>query len=216
MFARTRIKICGIRDSEGALAAIDAGADALGFVFHEGSPRYIRPVEAYSLVRGLPPMIASVGLFVNAPIDTFEAISQVCPTDYAQLHGQEDAALVEACGPRIIKAVRFDAATIGADLERWAALDAVDAILVDGSSGGRGTAFDWSALDAAREAASDRPLILAGGLTPENVGEAILAARPYAVDVSSGVEHPDRPGVKDAARIRAFCAAVRSADMESC
>ncbi len=212
MQARTRIKICGIRDGETAWAAIEAGADALGFVFHEGSPRFIEPGEAYGIVRALPPMVASVGLFVNASEERFYELCETCPTDYAQLHGEENEALVRACGPRVIKAVRFDGSTIGAELSRWSALDEVDAILVDGSSGGKGTAFDWGALDAAREHAGDRALFVAGGLTPENVGEAVRLARPYAVDVSSGVEHPGRAGEKDAARIRAFCEAVRVAD----
>lgn len=212
MHDRTRIKICGIRDDDGALAAIDGGADALGFVFYEASSRFIDPEDAYPMVRALPPMVVSVGLFVNATADAFESVSRMCPTDYAQLHGQEGPDLVRACGPRVIKAIRFDAATIRQELTHWAAIDEVDAILVDGSAGGRGTSFDWAALADARNAASDRPLILAGGLTPDNVGEAIRAVRPFAVDVSSGVEHPDRAGEKDPARIRAFCRAVRAAD----
>lgn len=209
---RTRIKICGIRDDEGALAAIDGGADALGFVFFEDSSRWIEPEEAYSIVRALPPLVSSVGLFVNASIEDFDRVSRECPTDFAQLHGQEREALVRKCGPRVIKAVRFDAGTIRSELARWAALDEVDAILVDGSAGGQGTAFDWSALGDAREAADGRPIFLAGGLTPDNVGEAIRAARPYAVDVSSGVERAGRPGEKDPSRVRAFCQAVREAD----
>ncbi|MGD9691651.1 MAG: N-(5'-phosphoribosyl)anthranilate isomerase [Phycisphaerales bacterium] len=214
MQARTRIKICGIRDGDAAWAAIEAGADALGFVFHEGSPRYIDPEEAYGIVRALPPMVASVGLFVNASEERFIEISETCPTDYAQLHGQEDEELVRACGPRVIKAVRFESGSIGEELSRWSALDEVDGILVDGSSGGKGTAFDWGALGAVRERAGDRALFVAGGLTPENVGEAVRMARPYAVDVSSGVELAGRPGEKDFTRIRAFCDAVRAADGE--
>ncbi len=209
---RTRIKICGIRTPEGAHAAIDAGADALGFVFHRASPRSIEPVDAWDIVKTLPPLVHSVGLTVNADFDEFEEIESYCPTDYSQLHGAESIKLVRACGPRVIKAVRFDAATIEADLERWAGVEEVDAILVDGSAGGGGVALDWAALARARSKADAKPLFLAGGLTPDNVAQAVRVVRPFAVDVSSGVEDPSQPGVKDPARIAAFCGAVRAAD----
>lgn len=210
--SRTRIKICGIRTPEAAHAAIDAGADALGFVFHSDSPRYIEPADAWDIVKTLPPLVHSVGLTVSADIDEFKEIETVCPTDYSQLHGLETVKTARALGPRIIKAIRFDAETIDADLARWREVEEVDAILVDGSAGGEGVALDWKALAAARSKAGAKPLILAGGLTSDNVAQAIRVVRPFAVDVSSGVEHPDRPGVKDAQRIRAFCDAVRAAD----
>lgn len=209
--ARTRIKICGVRDEESAFAAADAGADAIGLVFYPQSPRYIEPDEAWQLVGMLPPFVSSVGLFVNADIDRFMMIEEECPTDMSQLHGHEPEDLVKQCGPNVIKAVRFDPATIADDLERWDRIDEVDAILVDGSAGGQGTSFDWTKLAAARERLS-KPLILAGGLNPENVGEAIRVVRPFAVDVSSGVE--SSPGVKDLDMIEAFCRAVRRADAE--
>jgi phosphoribosylanthranilate isomerase len=209
--ARTRIKICGVRDEESAFAAADAGADAIGLVFYPQSPRYIEPDEAWQLVGMLPPFVSSVGLFVNADIDRFMMIEEQCPTDMSQLHGHEPEDLVKQCGPNVIKAVRFDPTTIADDLERWDRIDEVDAILVDGSAGGQGTSFDWTKLAAARERLS-KPLILAGGLNPENVGEAIRVVRPFAVDVSSGVE--SSPGVKDLDMIEAFCRAVRRADAE--
>ncbi len=209
---RTRIKICGVRSIEIARAAVDAGADAVGFVFYKNSPRYIDPEEAFSILGKLPPMVTTVGLFVNASFDEYADIEQYCPTDFGQLHGQETVKTARECGPRIIKAVRFEADTIRATLEQWAEVEEVDAILVDGSSGGQGVALDWAALAAAKDAAGDKPLILAGGLTPENVAEAIRVVRPFAVDVSSGVETPGKPGEKDPERILAFCAAVRSAD----
>ena len=115
------------------------------------------------------------------------------------------------CGPRVIRGIRFDAATISAELARWDALDEVEAILVDGSAGGEGEVFAWEAL-AEPMASVATPVIIAGGLHPGNVGEAIRACRPFAVDVSSGVE--SSPGVKDVAKIRAFCAAVREADSQ--
>jgi len=208
---RTRIKICGVSTHEDAMAAVEAGADAIGFVFHERSPRFIEPSEAWKILRHLPPFLATVGLTVDASAEHYSEIERACPTDFSQLHGDEDEELVRACGARLIKAIRFDPDTIEAALRRWSEFEEVDAILVDGSVGGLGEAFDWQALaDAAH--ASTKPLVLAGGLTPDNVGEAVQIVKPYAVDVSSGVEKSR--GVKDPARIRAFCEAVRAADTE--
>jgi phosphoribosylanthranilate isomerase len=205
---RTRIKICGVRTPEAAAAAVSAGADAIGFMFVRNSVRAIQPEAAAEIMWGLPPLITTVGVFMNASVDTFADIEEVCPTHYAQLHGNEDEATVRACGPAI-KAVRYDAATIRADLERWSAIEEVDAILVDGGAGGEGQSFDWAGLRAALDGV-EAPIILAGGLTPSNVAEAIRAVRPFAVDVSSGVER--ERGEKDPALIEAFCDAVRAAD----
>jgi phosphoribosylanthranilate isomerase len=207
--SRTRIKICGIRAEEAALAAIEAGADAVGFVFVRSSPRYIEPEDAYAIMAGLSPLVSTVGVFMNQSLDAFCDVEEVCPTTYSQLHGAENEQLVRSCGPGVIKAVRFDPATIGEELARWDGVDEVDAIMVDGPSAGSGEAFDWSLL-ASQCARLTKPLFLAGGLTPENVGDAIRAVRPYAVDVSSGVER--ERGVKDPELIDAFCEAVRRAD----
>jgi phosphoribosylanthranilate isomerase len=206
---RTRIKICGIRSPEIARAGVDAGADALGFVFVRSSPRSIEPEEAWAMIGGLPPLVSTVGVFVNAPIDAFCDIEERCPTTYSQLQGNEEIPLVRQCGPGVIKAIRYDAATIRDDLARWDGIDEVDAILVDGSAGGLGESFDWSGL-ATHLTGVSKPVVLAGGLTPGNVAEAIRAVRPFAVDVSSGVEM--ERGVKDPALIEAFCEAVREAD----
>lgn len=206
---RTRIKVCGVRDLETALAALAAGADTLGFVFVKESPRYIEPAQAWSIIRELPPMHTTVGLTVNATVETYSRIERECPTDYGQLHGAESEDVVRACGPRVIKAVRYDGATVERELARWSAVEEVDAILVDGSAGGRGESFDWAGLAKVAPACS-KPLIVAGGLNAANVGEAIRAVRPWAVDVSSGVER--ERGVKDAGMIEAFCEAVRAAD----
>jgi phosphoribosylanthranilate isomerase len=127
------------------------------------------------------------------------------------LHGNEDVQLVRSCGPDVIKAVRFDEATIARELARWDDLEEVCAILVDGGSGGAGVPFDWALLTPHLEKIS-KPIILAGGLTPENVGHAIREVRPYGVDVSSGVERVK--GEKDVALIEAFCEAVHAADSE--
>lgn len=206
---RTRVKICGVRTPETALAAADAGADALGFVFAPGSPRVVDPSVAWRIINTLPPFITTVGLFRNATVDDYLDAEQACPTDYGQLHGDEPEDVVRDCGPRVIKAIRFDSAAIERDLARWSAIDEVDAILVDGGDGGQGVTLDWQALARASHACT-KPLILAGGLTAENVAEAVRIVRPYAVDVSSGVE--SAPGVKDAGKIAAFCKAVREAD----
>ncbi len=206
---RTRIKICGVRDAETALCAVECGADAIGLNFVASSPRYLEPEAAWEIASLLPPFVMRVGLFANARAREFFDVKEVCPFDYGQLHGQESEPLVRECGPWIIKAVRFETASIESELRRWSRIDEVDAVLVDGSAGGEGTTLDWRALAAVRDAC-DHPLILAGGLTPANVAEAIAVVRPYAVDVSSGVER--ERGVKDPALIAAFCEAVRRAD----
>jgi phosphoribosylanthranilate isomerase len=209
---RTRIKVCGIRTLEAARAAADSGVDAVGFVFHAGSRRHIAPADAWAIVGGLPPFVSTVGLFVDASLEEFCDIEEQCPTDMSQLHGGEDEELVRECGPNIIKAIRFDSDTIGAQLAKWDAVDEVAAILVDGSSGGEGKTLDWGRLALHTEGrdAAAKPIILAGGLRAENVAEAIRIVRPWGVDVSSGVE--GAPGEKDAALIGRFCAAVRAAD----
>ncbi|MCC7390065.1 MAG: phosphoribosylanthranilate isomerase [Phycisphaerales bacterium] len=206
---RTRVKVCGITSPEAAQAAVEAGADVLGFVFVRDTPRYIEPDEAFEIMGALPPMVGTVGVFRDATLDEFIELEQQCPTDWSQLHGHEPEALVRDCGPRVIRAFRFHAASIASDLARWSAIDEVDALLVDGSAGGEGEAFDWHAL-AEPARAIDKPVIIAGGLHPGNVADAIRACRPYAVDVSSGVE--SAPGVKDPELIRAVCRAVREAD----
>lgn len=206
---RTRIKICGVRDVATAMVAAECGADAVGLVFAEGSPRQITPDDGWSIVEALPPFVQTVGLFVNATLEDILIARDDCPFDLTQLHGDEPEPEVRRCGPDLIKAVRYAPDTIEAELRRWSRIGELDAVLVDGGPGGTGERADWSHL-ARVAGACDHPLILAGGLTPENVGEAIHAVRPYAVDVSSGVEA--ERGVKSAAKIRAFCDAVRAAD----
>ncbi len=209
--ARTRIKICGIRDEAGLFAAADCGADAVGFVFVEASPRYIQPEDAWKLAGLLPPMVATVGLYQNPGVDDFAEVEQVCPTTLTQLHGNERDQIVEMIGPDLIKAIKFDPETIAGRLKHYDEFPEVSAILIDGSAGGEGEAFDWNLLAPHMKHVS-KPIILAGGLTPENVGEAIRIVRPFAVDVSSGVE--SERGVKDPELIAAFCRAVVKADAE--
>jgi phosphoribosylanthranilate isomerase len=205
---RTRVKICGIRSVEAAEVAIAAGADAIGVVFAEDSPRAVPIGAAVEVVRAATPFVTVVGVFRlvagrdEPALDAWTNVGSWC-----QLHGDVDERVVSTLGRThgVIRGFRFDAD----ELSRWSRCPALSGLLVDGSAGGAGTSFDHAALAAVAHE-TDLPLILAGGLDAENVGDAIRTARPYAVDVSSGVE--SAPGVKDPALIEAFCAAVREAD----
>lgn len=208
--SRTRIKICGIRDIDSAFAAVEAGADAIGFIFVRSSPRYIEPDAAAEIMASLPPFISTVGVFMNMPVDAFSDIEEACPTTCTQLHGDETDELIAACAP-IIKGIRFSPGTIAEQLGRFEADENVESILIDGPTPGEGVPFQWSDLHP-HMASVSKPVFLAGGLNPENVGEAIAELRPYAVDVSSGVER--ERGVKDLELIRKFCEAVRRADAQ--
>lgn len=203
--ARTRVKICGITTPEAARVAIDAGADAIGLVFARNSPRSIDTETARRIVHVLPPMVTAVSVFAtgDGPLD--DGLDADAPA-WCQVHGDVDEETLEriAARRRVARGFRFDPEAV----RRWHACESVSALLVDGSAGGAGTAFDHDAL-AAIMPELRKPVILAGGLTPDNVGAAIAAVRPYAVDVSSGVE--SAPGVKDESLVRAFCAAVRGA-----
>ena len=203
---RVRAKICGITRAVDARAAIDAGCDALGFNFYRASPRYVEPARAKDIVAGLPPFVASVGLFVNADTDVVRRIAGDVGIDVLQFHGDETDDACTAAGFPFIKVIRV---SDDVDVERTMRLYPNAAALmldaaVAGIQGGTGKAFDWSKWP--REAG--KPLILAGGLTPDNVAEAIARMRPYAVDVSSGVEGPTK-GEKDPNKIAAFMREVR-------
>lgn len=204
-----RIKICGITNTDDALRASELGAHALGFLFAE-SPRRVAPRAASRICRELPPLISRVGVFVNAPASEVEEIAGTCRLDVLQFHGHESADYCRsfARGPhRVMKAVRIGGRD---DLAVLTEYD-VDAFLLDtfvaGQLGGTGQTFDW---ELVREVAWRRPLVLSGGLTPENVGKAIELVRPYGVDVSSGVE--TEPGRKDPRLMKAFIEAALGAD----
>ncbi|MBS0545988.1 MAG: phosphoribosylanthranilate isomerase [Proteobacteria bacterium] len=205
--SRTRIKICGLTRAEDVRAAVEQGADAIGFVFYPPSPRAVSFDRAAELAALLPPFVTAVGLFVN-PEAAFvsEALSRV-PLQLLQFHGEESEGDCARHGRPWIKAARMRA---GVDLLEFSTLHPgargilLDAF-VDGYGGG-GRTFDWSLIPAA----FGRPLILSGGLDADNVGEAVRRVRPWAVDVSSGVE--SAKGIKDAAKIAAFIAGVRHAD----
>lgn len=207
-----RVKICGITNWPDARAACDAGAAALGFNFYEPSPRAVSPAAAWKILRRLPPFVEPVGVFVNWTPDAVLSLADALQLTSVQLHGEETPRDVAACARRrrVIKAFRVGPGFSLAGLRRYSAaaaflLDAARA----GQYGGTGQTTDWS---LAGQAARSRRIILAGGLTPENVAEAIRRVRPYAVDVASGVE--SRPGRKDPGKLRAFFAEVQRASRE--
>ena len=200
------VKICGITCVEDAVLAADAGADAIGLMFYEHSPRHISLADAAAIHRALPPHIARVGVFVNpSEGDVTEAIA-ACGLTILQFHGDESPAFCRQFPLMTVKAFRMKDATSLAALPDYP----TDAWLLDahvsGALGGTGASFNWDLAVQAQKLG--RPIFLAGGLTPENVAEAVRRVQPFAVDVSSGVE--GAPGKKDAAKIRAFVAAAKS------
>lgn len=204
----TRVKICGITSAADAVAACDAGADAIGFNFAEeakGRGRYIAPGDAAEIAAILPPFVMTVAICVNAPEPVLRDYLKI--VDLVQLHGEEPPELCAAVGARAIKAFRMRPGFSPGEMQAYAARAWLLDAYVPGARGGTGQACDWDA--AAHAVALGRPLILAGGLTPENVGEAVTRVRPYAVDVSGGVE--SAPGRKDHGRMCAFVEAVRHA-----
>ncbi len=194
----TRVKICGITNLEDARLAVEYGADALGFVFYEGSPRHVFPETVREIISHLPPFVTTVGVFVNASPQEIREVMDLAGLDVVQLHGDEPQ---EECSlfPRVIKAFRVRELS---DIERLKGYS-VSAYLLDAYDpevpGGTGQTFNW---DIAVEAKKYGPIILAGGLTPENVADAVSRVRPYAVDVSSGVEA--QKGKKDPEKMRLF------------
>ncbi len=204
-----RVKICGITNAADALLAVEAGADALGFVFAP-SPRRVSVEEAAAIVGALPPFVAAVGVFVNERPARIREIVARCGLGFVQFHGDEGPEECGLFGARAIKAFRVKDAEALGGIERYP----VGAFLLDGHlpgvRGGTGTAFRWEL--AAVAAAAGKPIILSGGLTAENVARAVAAAAPYAVDVSSGVE--SAPGKKDRARMEEFVRRAKAAGAE--
>jgi phosphoribosylanthranilate isomerase len=201
-----RVKICGITRLQDLHAACRAGADALGFVFYEKSPRHVTRDAAAALVRELPPFVQSVGLFVNAEPAYVEAVLQAVPLDLLQFHGDETPAECARFGRPYIKAVRVNQDT---DLLKYAAdFDAARGLLLDayvpGIPGGTGERFDWRLIPANMP----KPIVLSGGLQPGNVTKAVQQVRPWAVDVSSGVEASK--GIKDPHKTAQFIAKAKA------
>ncbi len=200
-----RVKICGITRIEDALAAAAAGADAIGLVFYAKSPRAVDIEQARAILAALPPFVTTVGLFVDAERSELERILASVPLDLLQFHGDESVQQCEAFGRPYIKALRVKAGDdIAAQVARYPSAQGIllDAY-VEGVPGGTGEAFDWSLIPQTLS----KPLILAGGLRPDNVAEAVSRVRPYAVDVSGGVEASK--GVKDVEKVGAFIRAAR-------
>lgn len=203
--APPRVKICGITRLEDALAAVRLGADALGFNFWPGSKRYLAPAAARDIIRALPPLVTTVGVFVDPGRDEALAAAAVSGVQVLQLHGDEPPEACARLGLPVLKGLRVrDEASLAA-LDRYAG--AVAGFLLDADSagyGGSGRTFDWA---LAARAAARHPIVLAGGLTPANVAEAVRAVRPWAVDVASGVE--SAPGLKDLELVSRFVRAAK-------
>lgn len=203
-----RVKICGITNPDDAAVAVDAGTDALGFVFYRKSPRYVEPQVVKSIVAGLPPFILPVGVFVNEEPKVVRDLMDSCGLALAQLHGDESAGYCETLGRPVIKAIGLKGRASLLALAEYRGRAQVRGFLLDAFApdtyGGTGQTADWN---VAAEIAKAVTVILAGGLTPENVATAVRTVKPYAVDVSSGVEAA--PGKKDHGKIRAFLQAVK-------
>lgn len=215
----TYVKICGITNREDALAAAEAGADLLGLIFYSKSPRYVRPERAVDIVdilRKEYPVVKSVGVFVDEPVERVRAIMQQCKLDLLQLHGAEEPEMVRYFSPHAYKSLRPRDEVEALDLltrYRRVVNGSRPAFIVDAFSptqhGGTGTRADWT---IAHEIAREFPILLAGGLAPENVEAAIADVQPWGVDVSSGVERA--PGLKDHAKVRRFVEIAKHATGE--
>jgi phosphoribosylanthranilate isomerase len=207
LFVRTRVKICGITRVEDALIAVAQGADAIGLVFYPPSPRYVTPAQAAEIVNALPAFITVVALFVDASRADVEAVLSQVNIDLIQFHGQETADECRQYGKSYMKAIRVKSDT---NLVQYTTkYSDAKALLLDtyaeGVPGGTGQVFDWTVIPKNLS----KPIVLAGGLDAENVEQAIRQVKPYAVDVSGGVEF--KKGIKDAAKIAAFMRGVSNA-----
>ncbi|WP_427185081.1 phosphoribosylanthranilate isomerase [Bordetella bronchialis] len=216
---RTRVKICGMTRPEDIAAAVEAGADAVGLIFYPKSKRYVTLEQAARLRRAVPAFVDVVALFVNAEDETVKQVLDTVGPDLLQFHGDETPAACERHGRRYMKAFRVGgpgAETAAQLAQTCAGYRGAAGWLFDSYSagyGGSGLAFEHALLQDVRADRQGAPIILSGGLSPDNVQAAVAALRPYAVDVSSGVE--DSPGIKSAARIRSFLQAVRRADQDA-
>ena len=200
------IKICGITRLEDARFAVACGANAVGFVFWPGSPRSIDPARAQAIARSLPPFVTTVGVFVNQPADHVNGVAAAVGLGVVQLHGDETIEFAAGLNRPVLKAMTL--ATGDAAIDRWPSgtmvlLDAHDPV----RRGGTGRTIDWT---GAASVAARRPIVLAGGLNPDNVADAIARVQPYGIDVSSGVEAA--PGVKDHGRLKQLFDAIRDAE----
>ena len=209
MAVRTRIKICGMTRKDEVVAVVAAGVDAVGFIFAEESPRYLQPEKARDIIRLLPPFVDAVGVFVNEEASVVQDIVQYCGLTLVQLHGAETPAYCREMTCRVLKAFRVGPHTTPGELAAYG--EVVNGFLFDTfhekMAGGTGRTFDWGLVARLNPPG---PVILAGGLTPANVGQAVRELRPFAVDCNSGVEI--KPGRKDLDKVRQVVDAVRQAD----
>jgi phosphoribosylanthranilate isomerase len=195
----TKVKICGITTLDDALMAVEAGADALGFIFFEKSPRFVQIEAAARIIAELPPFVQAVGLFVNAPLDFVNETADTCGLDIVQLHGDEPPSFCAAVRRRVMKAMRVRGMESLAQMSGYKVAGFVLDAYSPNAYGGTGDTFDW---DCAIEAKARGTIVLAGGLDPDNVAAAVARVQPYGVDVCSGVE--SSPGRKDAEKVRRF------------
>lgn len=215
MTARTRIKVCGMTDMAEANGLVAAGVDALGFIFVDASPRNIDPEKAREIVAALPPFVDAVGVFVDQELGVVNDIVQYCGLTMVQLHGFESPQYCEAVKARVVKtfSIRPDTEVSETNPFYDPYIEVVSGVLLDTYhekvAGGTGKTFDWDLIKQCRPVA---PLILAGGLTPENISDAVRQVRPFAVDVNSGVEIS--PGVKDVEAVERLVETVRGVDRE--
>ncbi len=205
----TRVKVCGMTRVEDALKAVELGADAVGFIFYKKSPRAVTLGKARTIIKELPPFVNRVGVFVNESAERINEIKEKLGLDLVQLHGDESPAFSKKIKSRVLKAIRISDSSSLKELSKFS----VDGFLLDtfhpGIYGGTGKVFDWK---LAKRAGKFGRIIVAGGLNQDNVAEAISKARPYGVDVCSGVEKI--PGIKDFKKLRAFLGAVQSVNKE--
>ena len=203
----TKVKICGITNYKDAAKSLDYGADALGFIFYEKSKRYINPKEAAKIIKELPPFLTKVAVFVDSSFRQINKITSELSINTVQLHGNETPEFCAKFKQTVIKALRIRTSVNLQEVDSFPA----QAILFDTFSetefGGTGKSFDWNILKNLR---TDKKIILSGGLNPDSIEQAIKTVRPYAVDVSSGVEKS--PGIKDHTKIKKFIEAVKNAD----
>jgi phosphoribosylanthranilate isomerase len=199
------VKICGITNIEDALLAVEAGADAIGFIFAKRSPRLVTKEIVKTIIKQIPPFVSTVGVFVDEPLDVVQDTIDYCGIDIVQLHGNESPTYCSQINKRVIKAFRIQDISSLLILPNYHVCGYLLDTFIEGLDGGTGKQFDWG---LARDAKEYGRIILAGGLNPENVAEAIMQVQPYGVDVSSGVEC--LPGKKDRARMIEFVSMVKS------
>ena len=202
---QVKVKICGMTQLKDALFAAEQGADAVGFIFHDKSPRLVTMEVAREIISKLPPFVDTVGVFVDETVEQVNEVAEYCGLDLVQLHGNEPPPFCRKIHRRVIKAFRVTDLQSLRQMERYPVTGFLLDTFCEDLRGGTGKTFDWNLALPAKKIG---PVILAGGLTPRNIGQAVSRVRPYGVDVCSGVEKS--PGIKDPEKVRAFLENIRS------